>query len=223
MDAGHSRRADPGGRKAPSPASCGAQRAGPRRLCVFLCPVQVRRRPAASPGPSARRSAPASTPSSAAATNTSRLCPRGSPRTSRSCECRAAAQAHPPDFQRVRSSGRGLLGLGQRRTLILAGAGPLPSLPSATGMGPPCLCQLLGPSLPSPLTTAAGMLLAAPSTWEVGRSLPGVSPASPWVSGRYPSSRARSGFVGTTVPIAVQGALHPTGMGDGSKSCVGGV
>lgn len=56
---------------------------------VAPCPVQVRRRRAASRGPSALRSAPASTPWSAAATSTSRPCPGASPRTSRSCECRA--------------------------------------------------------------------------------------------------------------------------------------
>lgn len=66
---------------------------------MALCPVQVRRRPAASPGPSARRSAPASTPLSAAATSTSRPCPRGSPRTSQSCEWWASAQALPPALQ----------------------------------------------------------------------------------------------------------------------------
>lgn len=50
--------------------------------------MQVRRRRAASRGPSALRSAPAWTPWSAAATSTSRPCPGASPRTSPSCECR---------------------------------------------------------------------------------------------------------------------------------------
>lgn len=97
------------------------------------------------------------------------------------------------------------------------------SLPSATGTGP-CLCQLPGSSLLSPLTTAAGMLLvaSAPSTRTTGCGLIGVSHPSSWVSGRYPSSHARSGCAETVMPIAAKGALHPSGMGDVSKSCVRG-
>lgn len=74
--------------------------------------MQVRRRPAASPGPSARRSAPASTPLSAAATNTSRPCQRGSPRMSQSCEWWASAQDLPSTASDFAALGGGVSAVG---------------------------------------------------------------------------------------------------------------
>lgn len=57
----------------------------------------------------------------------------------------------------------------------------------------------------------------------MGCSLPGLSHLSLWVSGRYPSSRDRSGYSGTVMPSTAKGALHLSRMGDGSMSCVQGL
>lgn len=92
----------------------------------------------------------------------------------------------------------------------------VPSSPvSAIGVGPPCLCQLPGLPLLSPLTTAVGVLLAVPAagTGPVGCGLPGVSHPSLWLSGRYPNSHARSGCADTMMPITAEGSPHLSGMG----------
>lgn len=110
-DGVHGRGTVPGGHKALSPATGGDRELGPADF-VTLCPVQVRRRPAAFPGPSARRSAPASTPLSAAATSTSRPCPRGSPRMSQSCEWWASAQNLPTTASDFAALGGGVSAVG---------------------------------------------------------------------------------------------------------------
>lgn len=134
-----------------------------------LCPVQVRRRRAASRGPSALRSAPAWTPWSAAATSTSRPCPGASPRTSPSCECRVEGlpSSSTTLLQGFWGQGAPLSCLGARgpcQALPQHGAEPLCSLraPRAGVQGAAVTAQ--GPQQPAPCTGCAHAYACHPLT-----------------------------------------------------------